>query len=65
MKKSLTITIIMIFIIGIFGGIVNAASAGINANQKTVEVGNNVSVTISFSQKVSKAQFNINYDCIS
>lgn len=62
MKKSLVITIIMVFIIGMFGGVVNAASASVSASSKTIEIGKTVKVTVSFGQKVSAAQFTLNYD---
>lgn len=65
MKKSLAISIIMILIIGLLGGTVNAASASVSASSKSVTVGNTVTVTVSFGQKVSAAQFVLNFDSSS
>lgn len=62
MKKSLMIGIIVIMILGIFGVSVNAASASISASPKTVNLNNTVTVTVSFGEKVSAAQFTLNYD---
>lgn len=62
MKKSLGISIIMILIMGIFTVTSNAASASIYASSKSVDEGSAVSVTVSFGQNVSAAQFKLNYD---
>lgn len=62
MKKSIIMTIIMCLILGVLGGVVNAASASAKPSASTVEIGNNVTVTISFGQKVSAVQFTLNYD---
>ena len=62
LKRAITILIMMLLIIGIFIGRVNAASASISASARKVTVGQNVSVTVSFSEKVSAAQFKLSYD---
>lgn len=62
MKKCLAISIIMILIIGIFGGTVNAAGSTISAPSKTTKVGDTVIVTVSFNEKVKAAQFTLGYD---
>ena len=65
MKKFLSISIIMILIIGMLGGVVNAASASISASSKTTQAKDTVTVTVSFGQKVRAAQFTLNYDSIA
>ena len=62
MKKSLIMTIIIFLLVGVLGGVVNAASASARPSASSVEIGNNVTVTISFGQKVSAAKFTLNYD---
>lgn len=62
MKKTLVIAIIAILIIGMLGGIVNAASASVKASSSTVNKGDTVTITVSFGQKVSAAQFTLNFD---
>ena len=56
MKKSLIMTIIIFLLVGVLGGVVNAASASARPSASSVEIGNNVTVTISFGQKVSAAK---------
>ncbi len=62
MKKSLTITMIMILIIALLGGVVNAASANIKTSSSSVNKGDTVTITVSFGQKVSAVQFSLNFD---
>lgn len=62
MKKCLTISIIMILIIGILGGVVNASSASITPSSKNIELGDTITITVSFGQKVSAAKFTLNFD---
>ena len=62
LKRAITILIMMLLMIGIFIGRVNAASASISVSARKVTVGQNVSVTVSFSEKVSAAQFKLSYD---
>jgi len=62
MKKSIVISIIMFCIIGIFCGDVKAATASLRASTSQVNVGENVSITVSFGDNVSFAQFTLNYD---
>lgn len=62
MRKLISSIIIIFMIIGMFGGVVNAASASVSASSKTVEIGSTVKVTVSFGQKVSAAQFTLNFD---
>ena len=61
MKKSISIAIIMLLIVGILGGCVNAASS-ISTSTKSVKEGENVKITVSFGEKVSAAQFTLNFD---
>lgn len=60
MKKIIATIIISFLIIGIFIGNVNAATTSIGASFNKTE--QTVSVTVSFSEKVSAAQFTLNYD---
>lgn len=64
MKKSISIAIIMLLIVGILGGCVNAASVNINvkASTNSINIGDIVKVTVSFSSPVSTASFSLNYD---
>ena len=64
MKKTLSIAIIIILVIGILGGCVNAASVSINvkASTSSINIGDTVKVTVSFSSPVSTASFSLNYD---
>lgn len=62
MKKTLTIAIVMILIIGMFSGVTNAASASVKASSSTVNKNDTVTITVSFGQKVSAAQFTLNFD---
>ena len=61
LKNTLTILIVFCLSILILGGNVQAATASISATSK-VAVGDKVSVTVTFSQKVSSADFRLNYD---
>lgn len=61
LKNTLTILIVFCLSILILGGNVQAATASISAGSK-VAVGDRVSVTVTFSQKVSSADFRLNYD---
>lgn len=62
MKKTLTIVILMILIMGMFSGVTNAASASVSATSSTVNNESTVTVTVSFGQKVRAAQFSLNFD---
>lgn len=63
MKKSLVMIMIMFLITGVLYGTVSAASASVNASPSSVEIGNNVTITVSFGgQKVSTAKFTLDYD---
>lgn len=62
MKKSIILSIIIVFILGIMGGTVNAASAGISASTTSVTVGQNIAITVNFGEKTSASQFTLNYD---
>ena len=62
MKKIISSIIIIFMLIVSLGGVVNAASASVSASSKSVEVGSTVKVTVSFGQKVSAAQFTLNFD---
>lgn len=62
MKKFLSISIIMILIIGMLAGGVNAASASISASSKNVSKGDTVTVTVSFGDRAKTARFVLNYD---
>lgn len=62
MKKSIIISMIILMIIALLGGVVNASSAGISASSSKVTIGDTVKVTVSFGDKVSAAQFTLNYD---
>lgn len=64
MKKSIVISIIMILIMTIFMGNVKAASATVrvSANKQTINIGETVTVTISFSVPVGTASFNLSYN---
>lgn len=60
MKKTIITIIMMFLIIGIFASSTNAATTSIGASFNKSE--QTVSVTVSFSEKVSAAQFVLNYD---
>lgn len=62
MKKFLSISIIMILIIGMLAGGVNAASASISASSKNISKGDTVTVTVSFGDRAKTARFVLNYD---
>ena len=64
MKKSIVISVIMFLIITIFMGNVSAASATVSLRADNVnpEVGNTITITISFSQPVGTASLNLNYN---
>lgn len=63
-KKSFVIAIIAFMIIGLFGGVVNAASASVNvkASKTAPKVGDTVTVTVSFSVPVGTATLDLNYN---
>ena len=60
MKKTIITIIMMFLIIGIFASSANAATTSIGASFNKSE--QTVNVTVSFSEKVSAAQFVLNYD---
>ncbi len=64
MKKSIVISVIMFLIIIIFMGNVSAASATVSLRADNVnpEIGNTITITISFSQPVGTASLNLNYN---
>lgn len=62
MKKLLTILTIMLCTMIILTGSVFAGAVSIKASKSSVNVGQTVSVTVSFGGKVSAAQFKLNYD---
>lgn len=62
MKNIITILIVFCLSMAILCGNVSAASASLKASSSKVTVGNYVSVTVSFSEKVSAAQFKLSYD---
>ena len=64
MKKSIVISVIMFLIIIIFMGNVSAASAtfSLRADNVNPEIGNTITITISFSQPVGTASLNLNYN---
>ena len=64
MKKSFVISLILFFLITIFGGSVNAVSAtvSVKANNQNLKVGDTVTVTVSFSVPVGTASLNLNYN---
>lgn len=61
LKNTLTILIVFCLSILILGGNVEAATASVSATSK-VSVGQNVTVSVSFSEKVEAAQFKLDYD---
>lgn len=61
LKNTLTILIVFCLSILILGGNVQAATASVGASSK-VTVGQNVTVSVSFSEKVEAAQFKLDYD---
>lgn len=62
MKKSIIMTIIMCLILGVLGGVVNAASARVSASASSINIGDTVRVTISIGEKAKMIEFSINYD---
>ncbi len=62
MKKSLIMTIIIFLLVGVLGGVVNAASARVSASASSVNIGETVRVTISIGEKAKMIEFSINYD---
>lgn len=60
-RNITTILFIILLTTIILCGSVNAASS-IRASKSSITVGNTVSVTVSFGQKESAAQFKLNYD---
>jgi len=61
-KKIIITLLVLILSIIILGNNVDAASVSIRASASKITTGNNVSVTVSFGEKVSAAQFKLNYD---
>lgn len=64
MKKSIIISVIMLLIITVFMGSVNAASATVRVgvDNATPEIGSTITITVSFSQPVGTASLNLNYN---
>lgn len=60
LKNAITVFIIMMLVIVAIGG--NVDAAGMKASKSSVTVGQNVTVTVSFGEKVSAAQFKLGYD---
>lgn len=61
MRNTITIIIVMLLVTVMLCGNVNAATS-IRASKSSVTVGSTVSITVSFGQKESSAQFRLNYD---
>lgn len=61
-KNMMTILIVFCISIMIFSSSVDAAVASVSRSSSKVTVGSDVSVTVSFSEKVSAAQFKLTYD---
>lgn len=61
-KKVITMIAIMLLSIMILCSSVNAGTVNIKASKSKVTVGQNVSITVSFGEKVSAAQFKLDYD---
>lgn len=60
-RNIITIIIVMLLVTIMLCGNVHAASS-IKASKSSITVGNTVSITVSFGQKESSAQFKLNYD---
>lgn len=61
LKKSLIILVMMLTVLMLWTGKTNAASARISATG-SVTVGQNVSVTVNFGEKMKAIQFHLDYD---
>lgn len=62
MKKLTFISIILVLILSLWVTTVSAASASVGISKSSITVGDSVTVTVNFGQKVSAAQFTLNYD---
>lgn len=62
MKKCVISAIILILTLGILSGNTIAASASISSSSRELKVGDKITVTVNFGQKVSAAQFTLNFD---
>lgn len=62
MKKTIGMLLTMLFIVIVCTTYVNAANVSIRAVNSKVTVGQDVSITVSFGEKVSIAQFKLSYD---
>lgn len=62
LKKSIAILILALVLLAVLTTTVSAGAVSIKASASKVTVGKNVSVTVSFGEKVSAAQFKLNYD---
>jgi len=61
-KKLMTILIVLCLSVIILSNSVSAASTSISASASKVTVGKNVSITVNFGEKVSAAQFVLDFD---
>ena len=61
-KKAMAILLVLCLSIVILSSSVNAASTTIRASSSKVNNGKTVSVTVSFGENVSAAQFALNFD---
>ena len=61
-KNTIAILLVMFLSIIFLSSSVNAASTSIGTSATKVNVGNSVSITVSFGESVSAAQFVLNYD---
>lgn len=63
MKEKILSIFILAFLLIIIGMTsVNAASCGISVTGSDVEIGQNVTITVSFTQPATSASFRLNYD---
>ena len=63
MKEKILSIFIFAFLLIIIGMTsVNAASCGISVTGSDVEIGQNVTITVSFTQPATSASFRLNYD---
>lgn len=62
MKKTIGMLLTMLFIVIVCTTYVNAGNVSIRAVNSNVAVGQYVSITVSFGEKVSIAQFKLSYD---
>ncbi len=62
LKNVVTLLLVMILSMIILSGSVSAASTSIRTSASRVTVGKNVTITVSFGEGVSAAQFVLNYD---